>query len=83
MAELISSKDGERLPAGHRAYVSCLFCDLRGFTSFAETAAPEELFELLREYHGALGELMPAYGGTLEHSYEVRGLRAATVSTSR
>ena len=67
VAELISSKDGERLLAGHRAYVSCLFCDLRGFTSFVETAAPEEIFEMLREYHGALGELIPAYGGTLEH----------------
>ena len=67
VAELVSSKDGEQLLAGHRAYISCLFCDLRGFTAFAETAAPEELFEVLREYHGALGELIPAYEGTLEH----------------
>ena len=67
VAALVSSEDGERLLAGHRAYVSCLFCDLRGFTAFAETAAPEELFEVLREYHGALGELIPAYEGTLEH----------------
>jgi class 3 adenylate cyclase len=67
VAELVSSRDGERLLAGHRAYVSCLFCDLRGFTAFAETAAPEELFDILREYHGALGELIPAYEGTLEH----------------
>jgi adenylate cyclase len=67
VAELISSKDGEQLLAGHRAYISCLFSDLRGFTAFAETAAPEELFDVLREYHSALGELIPAYGGTLEH----------------
>jgi class 3 adenylate cyclase len=67
VAELVSSRDGERLLAGHRAYVSCLFCDLRGFTAFAETAAPEELFDVLREYHGALGELIPLYEGTLEH----------------
>jgi class 3 adenylate cyclase len=67
VAELISSEDGERLLAGHRAYISCLFSDLRGFTSFVETAAPEELFDVLREYHSALGELIPAYGGTLEH----------------
>ena len=67
MAELVSSNDGEQLLAGHRAYISCLFCDLRGFTAFAETAAPEELFEVLREYHGVLGELIPAYEGTLEH----------------
>jgi class 3 adenylate cyclase/putative methionine-R-sulfoxide reductase with GAF domain len=67
VAELISSEDGEQLLAGHRAYISCLFCDLRGFTAFVETAAPEELFDVLREYHGALGTLIPAYGGTLEH----------------
>jgi class 3 adenylate cyclase/putative methionine-R-sulfoxide reductase with GAF domain len=67
VAELVSSEEGEKMLAGHRAYVSCLFCDLRGFTAFAETAAPEELFELLREYHGAIGELVSAHEGTLEH----------------
>jgi class 3 adenylate cyclase/putative methionine-R-sulfoxide reductase with GAF domain len=67
VAELITSREGEELLAGHRAYISCLFCDLRGFTAFAETAAPEELFDVLREYHGALGELIPTYDGTLEH----------------
>jgi class 3 adenylate cyclase len=67
VAELISSEDGEQFLAGHRAYISCLFCDLRGFTAFAETAAPEELFDVLREYHDALGTLVPVYEGTLEH----------------
>jgi adenylate cyclase len=67
IAELISSREGEQLLAGHRAYISCLFCDLRGFTAFAETAAPEELFDVLREYHAALGSIIPAYEGTLEH----------------
>lgn len=67
VAELISSPQGERLLDGHRAYISCLFCDLRNFTSFAETAAPEELIELLREYHAALGELIARHHGTLEH----------------
>jgi class 3 adenylate cyclase/putative methionine-R-sulfoxide reductase with GAF domain len=67
VADLISSRDGERLLAGHRAYISSLFADLRGFTAFAETAAPEDLFDVLREYHAVLGELIPAYHGTLEH----------------
>ena len=67
VAELLSSQDGERLLAGHRAYVTCLFCDLRGSTSFTETAAPEETLELLRDYHGLTGELLPTYRGTLEH----------------
>ena len=67
VAELLSSRDGEKLLAGHRAYVTVLFCDLRGFTAFVETAAPEELFEVLREYHALVGQLISAHGGTLEH----------------
>ena len=67
VAELITSEDGEKLLAGHRAYVTCLFCDLRGFTAFAETAAPEELFDVLRDYHAMLGRLIAEYEGTLEH----------------
>lgn len=67
IADLVSSEDGGRLLAGHRAYVTVLFADLRGFTSFAETAEPEELFDVLRDYHGAVGELIGTWGGTLEH----------------
>jgi adenylate cyclase len=67
VAELISSPQGEQLLAGHRAYITCLFCDLRGFTAFAETAAPEELFAVLHAYHQALGELIAINRGTLEH----------------
>jgi class 3 adenylate cyclase/putative methionine-R-sulfoxide reductase with GAF domain len=67
VADLLSSEQGEQLLAGHRAYISCLFSDLRGFTAFAETAAPEELLELLREYQTLIGELIPTYHGTLEH----------------
>lgn len=67
VADLLTSQRGEHLLAGHRAYISCLFCDLRGFTAFAETAAPEELLELLREYHTLVGDLISAHHGTLEH----------------
>jgi GAF domain-containing protein len=49
VAELISSDDGEKMLAGHRAYVTSLFCDLRGFTSFTESAAHEELFGGMQE----------------------------------
>jgi class 3 adenylate cyclase len=67
VSALISSEEGAQMLAGHRAYVTCLFCDLRGFTAFAETAAPEELFEVLRAYHEMLGTLIPSHEGTLEH----------------
>ncbi|HET8558469.1 MAG TPA: adenylate/guanylate cyclase domain-containing protein [Gaiellaceae bacterium] len=67
IADLVTSPQGEQLLAGHRAYITCLFCDLRGFTTFVEIAEPEEHFEVLRAYHGLLGELITTYGGTLEH----------------
>ena len=44
-----------------------MFTDLRGFTAFAESGEPEETMEVLAEYHLALGELVFAYEGTLEH----------------
>ncbi len=43
-----------------------MFCDLRGFTGFAESAEPEEVMAILREYHEAMGELTFRYEGTLE-----------------
>ena len=67
VADLVSSDEGRRLLAGHRAYVTVLFADLRGFTSFAEAAEPEELFEVLSQYHAEVGRLLHRHGGTLEH----------------
>lgn len=67
VAELVSSPDGEQLLAGHRSEVSAVFCDLRGFTNFAESAEPEEMLEVLREYHREMGAIVVAHYGTLEH----------------
>jgi class 3 adenylate cyclase/CheY-like chemotaxis protein len=67
VAELvISSGEGDAVLQSHRREVTVMFCDLRGFTSFAETAEPEEVMAVLREYHACLGELIFKYGGTLE-----------------
>ena len=67
VADLISSNEGKQLLAGHRAYLTIAYFDLRGFTAFAETAEPEELIDIIREYHGVAGELVTEHGGTLEH----------------
>ena len=67
VANLLSSREGEQLLAGHRREITALFCDLRGFTSFSETAEPEEVFSILREYHTAAGEIVAANEGTIEH----------------
>jgi class 3 adenylate cyclase len=67
VAELISSDDGKQLLAGHRAYITIAYFDLRGFTAFAETAEPEELIDIVREYHSVAGALVNEHEGTLEH----------------
>jgi adenylate cyclase len=67
IASLISSADGEQLLSGHRRQITAVFCDLRGFTSFAEVADPEELFGVLAEYHRMMGAAITEYAGTLEH----------------
>jgi adenylate cyclase len=66
IAELVVSSDQDSLLNSHRREISVVFCDLRGFTAFAETAEPEEVMSVLREYHAALGELILRYEGTLE-----------------
>jgi len=67
VAELITSEEGKQLLAGHRAYITIAYFDLRGFTAFAETAEPEEMIDIVREYHATTGELVTAHSGTLEH----------------
>ena len=66
LAELIVSSGDESVLESHRREITVVFCDLRGYTAFAETAEPEELMGMLREYHAALGELIFCYEGTLE-----------------
>ena len=65
VAKLVSSGDGSLLES-HRREISVVFCDLRGFTSFAEAADPEEVISVLREYHDALGVLVDKFEGTVE-----------------
>ncbi|MBI2207377.1 MAG: response regulator [Candidatus Rokubacteria bacterium] len=50
----------------HRREITVVFLDLRGFTAFAETAEPEEVMGVLREYHAAMGQLVLEHEGTLE-----------------
>jgi adenylate cyclase len=67
VAQIIASSDGhETLLASHRGEVTVVFCDLRGFTAFTEASEPEEVMNVLREYHEALGELIFRYEGTLD-----------------
>ncbi|HXU90309.1 MAG TPA: response regulator [Methylomirabilota bacterium] len=66
LAEAIVRGGADDPLASHRREITVVFIDLRGFTAFAETAEPEELMGVLREYHARMGELIVASDGTLE-----------------
>ena len=66
IAETIVASGGEAILESHRRDIVALFCDMRGFTAFSETAEPEDVMAVLRDYHSALGPLIHGYEGTLE-----------------
>jgi GAF domain-containing protein len=66
VADLIVASGSEKQLESHRREITALFCDLRGFTGFSESADPEDVMALLRDYHGAIGEIIIKYSGTLE-----------------
>jgi len=67
VAALVSSADGEAMLAGHRREITAMFCDLRNFTGFSESAEPEEVLGFLRAYHATMGTLIVEHEATLEH----------------
>jgi class 3 adenylate cyclase len=75
LKRFVSPRVGELILAGevddplktHRREITVVFTDLRGFTAFSETAEPEEVMGVLREYHAALGRIVIAHEGTIEH----------------
>ena len=68
VADLIVASGTEKQLESHRREITALFCDLRGFTGFSESADPEDVMALLRDYHTAIGEIIIKYSGTLERS---------------
>ena len=66
VADLIVSGKDDSVLDSHRREITVVFCDLRGFTAFSETAEPEEVMNVLGEFHAELGKLIFEFGGTLE-----------------
>jgi class 3 adenylate cyclase len=66
LAEAIAAGRGEEVLKTHRREITVEFFDLRGFTAFTDSAEPEEVMELLRSFHGALGKIVLEHQGTLE-----------------
>jgi class 3 adenylate cyclase/CheY-like chemotaxis protein len=66
LADLVVSSGDESFLDSHRRDITVVFCDLRAFTAFAETAEPEEVMGVLDDYYQALGDLVTRFEGTLE-----------------
>jgi adenylate cyclase len=66
LAEALAAGKGEEILKTHRREITVEFFDLRGFTAFTDSAEPEEVMELLRSFHGALGKIVLEHQGTLE-----------------
>ena len=67
VSDLIMSGDADDPLKTRRRDITVVFVDLRGFTAFTETAEPEEVMSVLREYHAELGRAIMTYDGTIEH----------------
>lgn len=66
LTSLVIDSGDESFLESHRREIVVVFCDLRGFTPFAESSEPEEVIGVIREYHAALGDLVFRFEGTLE-----------------
>jgi len=67
VADTVVSQGSDKMLSSHRALLGVLFCDIRGFTAFCETAEPEETIEVLQTYHEEMGKLINAYGAGVDH----------------
>lgn len=66
VADLLLSGHAEQVLKGRRREITVLFIDLRGFTAFADSADPEDVMAVLRQYQSEMGRIVTAYQGTLE-----------------
>ena len=67
ISDLIMSGNADDSLKARRTEITVVFVDLRGFTGFTETAEPEEVMNVLRDYHAELGREIMAHDGTIEH----------------
>lgn len=65
LADAIVSSGDESILRSHRRQVAVLFCDLRGYTNFADAVEPEELMGVLSEFHETVGRLVQRFEATV------------------
>lgn len=66
VASLVRERGLSRSMQQDRIELSVVACDLRGFTAFSESSAPEDVMRVLSEYYTTLGDVVTTYGGTIK-----------------
>lgn len=65
VVERLTSNEEDPLKSRRRE-ITAVFVDLRGFTAFTESSEPEDVMQVLGEYHQVLGRVVVDFNGTLE-----------------
>ena len=65
LADAIVSSGDDSILRSHRRKVAMFFADLRGWTSFVDTVEPEELIQVLGEFHRTIGGLVRRFDATV------------------
>jgi adenylate cyclase len=65
LADAIVCSGDDSILRSHRRQVAMFFADLRGWTSFVDTAEPEELMRVLGEFHATIGDLVSRFDATV------------------
>jgi adenylate cyclase len=65
LADAIVSSGNDSILRSHRRKVAMLFADLRGWTSFVDAVEPEELIQVLGEFHATIGGLVREFDATV------------------
>ena len=65
LADAIISSGDDSILQSHRRKVAMFFADLRGWTGFVDAVEPEELMQVLGEFHGTIGDLVRRFDATV------------------
>ena len=65
LVDAIVSSGDDTILRSHRRKVAMLFADLRGWTSFVDAVEPEELMQVLGEFHATVGDLVREFDATV------------------
>jgi adenylate cyclase len=63
---LLANKNIDQILRGEKRRVTCMFCDICGFTPLAERIGSPELFVLLNQYFGHVIDIIFAHEGTID-----------------